>query len=334
MKDIFKNKSILVTGGTGSFGKSFIRKILKNYKPKKLVVLSRDELKQYELSKEITEVEFPCIRYFLGDIRDSNRMLRALSGIDIVVHAAAMKHVSAAEYNPTECIATNIIGAQNIIESAISNQVQQVIALSTDKAANPINLYGATKLCSDKLFISANNLSGKVKTRFSIVRYGNVIGSRGSVIPFFKDLINRGEKKLPLTHIEMTRFVISLEQGVDFVVNSLIKMNGGEIFVPKIKSIRILDLIDCMAGKNNYHIIGMRPGEKLHEIMIPKEESISCIEFKDYFVIPPLFSWWNAKELKKNISDFGKKVDKDFEYNSSNKSLIMSKKDIKNLVLR
>ena len=247
------------------------------------------------------------IRYFIGDVRDRNRMHRALLDVDIVVHAAAMKHVPASEYNPTECIATNVIGAQNVIDAAIFNKVKLVLALSTDKAANPINLYGASKLCSDKLFVAANNLAGKNKTKFSVVRYGNVIGSRGSVIPYFKKLISKGETKLPLTHLNMTRFVISLQSGVDFVISSLKLMNGGEIFIPKIKSIKILDLIESMVGRNNYDIIGVRPGEKLHEVMIPREESLNCIELDKYYVILPQFSWWNIKKLKTYLSKYGQK---------------------------
>ena len=332
-KNIFKDQSILVTGGTGSFGKCFIGTVIKKFSPKKLVVLSRDELKQYKLSQEINEKKYPCIRYFLGDVRDKDRINRAFSGIDIVIHAAAMKHVPAAEYNPTECIATNILGAQNIIDAAISNNVKLVLALSTDKAANPINLYGASKLCSDKLFIAANNLAGKHKTRFSIVRYGNVIGSRGSVIPYFKELIARGQKKLPLTHQNMTRFIISLQDGVNFVINRLIDMKGGEIFVPKIRSLRIIDLIEVMAGKGNFDVVGTRPGEKLHEVMIPKEESFNCIELEDFYVIPPTFSWWNKKELEKNLIKSGKIVNKEYEFNSGNKDLLLSKKEIKDLLM-
>ena len=331
-KNIFKDQSILVTGGTGSFGKCFIRTIIKKFSPKKLVVLSRDELKQYKLSQEISEKKYPCIRYFLGDVRDKDRIYRAFSGIDIVIHAAAMKHVPAAEYNPTECIATNILGAQNIIDAAISNNVKLVLALSTDKAANPINLYGASKLCSDKLFIAANNLVGKHKTRFSIVRYGNVIGSRGSVIPYFKELIAGGKKKLPLTHQNMTRFIISLQDGVNFVIKRLIDMKGGEIFIPKIRSLRIIDLIEVMVGKGNFDIIGTRPGEKLHEIMIPKEESLNCIELKDFYIIPPTFSWWNKKELENKLVKSGKTINIEYEHNSGNKDLLLSKKEIKNLL--
>ena len=267
-----KNKSILITGGTGSFGEKCIGVLLKKYKPKKVVVFSRDELKQYELSKKYDEAKFP-IRYFIGDVRDKSRLYRACYNIDFVVHAAAMKRVTAAEYNPNECIETNIIGAQNLIDAAIDNNVKKVIALSTDKAANPVNLYGATKLCSDKLFVSANNLVGEKHTRFAVVRYGNVFSSRGSVIPFFKELIKKGVKKLPVTDKNMTRFVITLEQGVNFVIQELLNFAGGEIFVPKLSSIKIVDLVEAMFKKNQYDIIGIRPGEKLHEVMIPKEEA-------------------------------------------------------------
>jgi len=282
------NKNILITGGTGSFGSKFIELVLKKYKPNKLVIFSRDEQKQYEMSQYLSEEKYPNLRYFIGDVRDKNRLERACANIDFIIHAAAMKHVTSSEYNPTECIATNIHGAQNVIDAAISNNVKKVIALSTDKAASPINLYGATKLCSDKLFIAANNLSGKHNTRFSVVRYGNVINSRGSVIPHFRKLLLEGEKILPITDINMTRFVISLDQGVNFVLNSLSIMSGGEIFIPKIPSIKIIDLITCMAGAGQYTEIGIRPGEKLHEIMIPREESLNCIDMKDYYIIQPV----------------------------------------------
>ena len=327
----FSEKKILVTGGTGTFGKKFIEVLLKKYPPKRLVVFSRDEQKQYNMSKEFPEEKFKCLRYFLGDVRDKVRVERALNNIDIVIHAAAMKHVPAAEYNPTECIATNIIGAQNIIDAAISNGVKKVLALSTDKAANPINLYGASKLCADKLFIAANNLSGEPLTRFSIVRYGNVLGSRGSVIPYFKKLLANGEKKLPLTDPEMTRFFIKLNEGIDFVIRSLSTMNGGEIFVPKIKSIRIVDLINFLAGSNNYYITGVRAGEKLHEIMIPKEEARLCIDMNSYYIIRPVFKWWNTNHLDEKLS-LGKIVGKEFEYISSNRSLLMDEKEIKKIL--
>jgi UDP-N-acetylglucosamine 4,6-dehydratase/5-epimerase len=326
------NKNILITGGTGSFGSKFIELVLKKYKPKKLVVFSRDEQKQYEMSQYLSEEKYPNIRYFIGDVRDKSRLERACANIDFIIHAAAMKHVTAAEYNPTECIATNIYGAQNIIDAAISNNVKKVIALSTDKAASPINLYGATKLCSDKLFISANNLSGKHETRFSVVRYGNVINSRGSVIPHFKKLLKEGAKQLPITDTNMTRFVISLDQGITFVLNSLFNMSGGEIFVPKIPSINIIDLANCMAGDGKYYEVGIRPGEKLHEVMIPKEESLNCIDMKEYYIIQPMFSWWNTENLQLFIGSKGKKVSKSFEYSSHNNESFLTISDIKNIL--
>ena len=331
MKNIFNKKSILITGATGYFGAHCLEKILLGSKPKKVGVFSREELKQYQLSQKFNENDFP-VRYFLGDIRDRDRLIRACANIDIIIHAAAMKQVPAAEYNPTECIATNISGAQNLIDASIINEVEKVIALSTDKAANPINLYGATKLCSDKLFVAANNLVGKRKTRFSIVRYGNVLGSRGSVIPYFKELIDKGIKKLPLTDVKMTRFVISIEDGIDFVFNSLKNMNGGEIFVPKLPSIEIKNLIIAMTDTDDFKLIGIRPGEKLHEVMIPKEESLNCIEMKDSYIIQPMLSWWDkSKSIKKNQRN-GKIIKKPFEYSSENNINFLSIKDIKNLI--
>ncbi|MDC3057468.1 UDP-N-acetylglucosamine 4,6-dehydratase (inverting) [Alphaproteobacteria bacterium] len=315
MKNFFKNKSILITGGTGSFGKKCVEKIFSSFKPKKLIIFSRDELKQFELSKKYPEHSFP-IRYFIGDVRDKTRLNRACSKVDYIIHAAAMKRVIASEYNPTECISTNIIGAQNLIDAAIDNNVKKVIALSTDKAANPVNLYGATKLCSDKLFVSANNLVGTKSTRFSIVRYGNVLGSRGSVIPLFRDLIKKGIKKLPITDINMTRFIITLDHSVNFVLDNLIKSAGGEIFVAKIPSIKITDIVECLLKKGAYEVVGIRPGEKLHEIMIPQEESRNCIEMKDKYIITPQLSWWNRKDLDKKIKKDGKKVPINFEYTS------------------
>ena len=324
-----KNKSILITGGTGSFGTSFVEHVLKNYKPKKIIVFSRDEQKQYEAANRINLKKYKNVRFFIGDVRDFERLHRAFANVDYVIHAAAMKHITSSEYNPTECIATNIQGAENIINAALENDVKKVIAISTDKAANPINLYGATKLCSDKLFIAANNLSGKYKkTSFSVVRYGNVIGSRGSVIPHYRSLLNRGVKKLPLTDPKMTRFVISLNQGVSFVLQSLSVMTGGEIFVPKIPSIRIIDLVTAMAGEGNYNIIGIRPGEKLHEVMIPKEESLNCLDMKDYYIIQPMFSWWNTDKLKKLIINKGTVVSKTFEYSSENNKDYLNIKQI------
>ncbi len=331
VKSFFKNKAILITGGTGSFGTKCAEILFSQFKPKKVIIFSRDELKQYELSKKFPETSFP-IRYFIGDVRDRERLYRACFGIDYIIHAAAMKRVTASEYNPYECISTNITGAQNIIDASIDNNVKKVIALSTDKAANPVNLYGATKLCSDKLFVSANNLVGKRKVSFSIVRYGNVISSRGSVIPLYKDLILKGIKKLPLTDDRMTRFVISLEKGVNFVLNCLTISAGGEIFVPKIPSIKIVDLIETMLKKNAYEIVGIRPGEKLHEVMIPQEEARSCIEMHDKFIIIPQLYWWDNKKLHKTIISNGKKVNQEFEYTSDKNKLWLNIKQLKKII--
>jgi len=328
------NKNILITGGTGSFGIKFVELVLKKYKPNKLVIFSRDELKQYEMAQKFSPENYPCLRYFIGDVRDKGRVLRACAGVDIIIHAAAMKHVQAAEYNPTECIATNILGAENIIDGAINNNVKKVVAISTDKAANPINLYGATKLCSDKLFVAANNLAGSHETRFSIVRYGNVLASRGSVIPYFASLLDKGEKHLPLTHVDMTRFSISLEEGVSFVMDAVKNMYGGEIFVPKLYSFKIIDLISVMAGKGNFDLIGIRPGEKLHEVMIPMEESLNCIDLGKYYIIQPMFSWWNNADYKKNIEKKGNVVDNSFEYSSDKNSNWYKEKDLKEIVKR
>ena len=326
------NKNILITGGTGSFGNKCVKTLLEAYKPNKIIIFSRDEQKQYEMSQIFSEKEYPCLRYFIGDVRDKPRLERACAGVDIIIHAAAMKHVTASEYNPTECIATNVQGAQNIINAAIYNNVTKVIAISTDKAANPINLYGATKLCSDKLFVAANNLAGKHKTRFSVVRYGNVIGSRGSVIPHFKKLISDGVDKLPITDIEMTRFVIKLQEGVDFVLKCIPNMMGGEIFIPKLPSLRIVDLVTALVGSNNYNIIGIRPGEKLHEVMIPMEESLNCIDMRSFYIIQPMFYWWNNEILKKVIGKTGISVSKSFEYSSNTNNNWHSVEDIKNLL--
>lgn len=328
----FDNKNILITGGTGSFGTKCVEILLRDFKPKRLVIFSRDELKQYEMSQIYPEKKYPCLRYFIGDVRDAERVKRASAEVDIIIHAAAMKHVIASEYNPTECIETNIHGAKNIIDASINNNIKKVIALSTDKAASPINLYGATKLCSDKLFIAANNLSGKHKTRFSVVRYGNVVNSRGSVIPYFNKLLAEGTKKLPLTDLNMTRFIITLDQGVKFVLNALNSMSGGEIFVPKIPSMKILDLITCMAGQGNYEEVGIRPGEKLHEVMIPREESLNCIDMKDHYIIQPMFSWWNTDQLKLSIGNSGKAVSKSFEYASDSNKHFLTIDDIKNIL--
>jgi UDP-N-acetylglucosamine 4,6-dehydratase len=315
---IFENKSVLVTGATGSFGRHFVAKVLASGNPRRLVVFSRDELKQFEMQQDFPETRFP-LRYFIGDVRDRERVIRACAGVDIIIHAAAMKHISAAEYNPTECIATNVIGAQNLIDAAIQNDVKQVVALSTDKAANPINLYGATKLCSDKLFVAANNLAGHHRTRFAVVRYGNVIGSRGSVIPFFKSLIREGVRTLPVTHADMTRFVITLDQGVDFVWNAIGEMAGGEVFVPKLPSVKITDLIPLMGEGLKYEVVGIRAGEKLHEIMIPLEESRNVIDLGPYYVIQPAFNWWNTEEFLDKVrkSKTARAIEEPFEYASN-----------------
>ena len=290
-------KSILVTGGTGSFGKAFTRYVVENHKPRRLVIFSRDELKQWEMAGELSMERHPCLRYFIGDVRDATRLDMAMRGVDYVVHAAALKQVPTAEYNPFECIHTNVIGAENIVQAAIRNRVQRVIALSTDKAANPINLYGASKLASDKIFVAANNLSGSPDILFAVVRYGNVIGSRGSVVPLFRDLIAKGADGLPITDERMTRFWITLAQGVQFVLSCLKLTRGGEIFVPKIASMRIADLAKAMAPQLNHKIVGIRPGEKLHEVMVTEDDSRSTVELADRYVIEPAFHWWKRRSF-------------------------------------
>ena len=324
---MFNNKTIMITGGTGSFGKHFIKKTLDLFKPKKLIVYSRDELKQYEMQKDFND---PCMRYFLGDVRDSNRLTQAMNQVDFVVHAAALKQVPAAEYNPMECIKTNIHGAENIIEAAISNSVEKVIALSTDKAASPINLYGATKLASDKLFVSANNIVGERPTRFSVVRYGNVVGSRGSVVPFFKKLVEEKKKKIPITHKDMTRFWITLDMGVDFVLKSFQRMLGGEIFVPKLPSVRIMDVAKAYAPNLEMEEVGIRPGEKLHEVMCPSDDSHLTLEFEDYFLIEPTINFFDIPfNYKTNhLGEKGEYVDYGFEYNSRSNPVFLSPEEI------
>jgi UDP-N-acetylglucosamine 4,6-dehydratase len=331
MKISLKNKNILITGGTGSFGKKCLELLFKNKSPNKVVVFSRDELKQYELSNLYPEEKYP-IRYFIGDVRDKERLNRACANIDIIIHAAAMKRVNASEYNPTECILTNVFGAQNVIDAAIDNKVKKVIALSTDKAANPVNLYGATKLCSDKLFVSANNLVGKSNTRFAVVRYGNVIASRGSVIPVFEELVNSGVKKLPITDERMTRFVITLNQGAKFVLDSITSFAGGEIFIPKLPSVKVIDIVEAILGKKSYEIIGIGAGEKLHEVMIPKEEARNCIEVNDRYIIAPQLSWWNRKSLDASIRKYGKNVPEFFEYTSDKNSKWLTIPELKKLL--
>ncbi len=316
--EFLKDKTILVTGGTGSFGKKFIRTVLERYPVKKVIVYSRDELKQFEMQQMFKNES--RLRFFIGDVRDKERLYLAFRGVDIVIHAAAIKQVPAAEYNPMECIKTNINGAENIIEASLYTNVQRVIALSTDKAANPINLYGATKLCSDKIFVAGNNLVGDRNLRFSVVRYGNVAGSRGSVVPFFRNLINNGATELPITDENMTRFWITLEQGVQFVLNNLVRMHGGEIFVPKIPSIRIVDLATAMAPNAKQNIIGIRPGEKIHEVMCPRDDFQHTIEFDKFFIIKPsiVFSNIDADFTTTALGEKGKLVEPNFEYNSFN----------------
>lgn len=311
---VFNDKSILITGGTGSFGKQYVKTLLARYKPRRLVIYSRDELKQYEMAQTFNS---EVMRYFIGDVRDEQRLVQAMQGVDYVIHAAALKQVPAAEYNPMECIKTNIHGASNVISASIAAGVEKVIALSTDKAANPINLYGATKLASDKLFVAANNMVGARKTRFAVVRYGNVVGSRGSVVPFFKKLLADGTTELPVTDLRMTRFWITLEQGVDFVLKNFARMHGGEIFVPRIPSMRITDLVEAMASGTTTKVIGIRPGEKLHEIMCPSDDSHLTLEFHDHFVIKPTIAFVNQVDLAKNaLGEEGKPVPEGFEYNS------------------
>lgn len=324
---MFDNKSILITGGTGSFGHKYTKTILERYKPKRLIILSRDELKQYEMQQKFND---PCMRYFLGDVRDGDRMEQAFRDVDYVIHAAAIKQVPAAEYNPMECIKTNIYGAENVIKAAIANKVTRVIALSTDKAANPINLYGATKLASDKLFVAANNMVGEGKTRFSVVRYGNVVGSRGSVVPFFKSLIESGATSLPITHEDMTRFWITLQDGVDFVLKNFSRMQGGEIFVPKIPSVRITELALAYGPNLKHDIIGIRPGEKLHEIMCPRDDSHHTIEFNDHYVITPSITFFGKEHNYHTnlLGEVGSMVEMGFEYNSGNNDHFLTQAEI------
>ena len=325
---MLNNKTIIITGGSGSLGNALTKKIVNNYKPKKLIIFSRDELKQSEMKKKFPENKYSYIRYFLGDVRDKSRLLEAFREVDIVIHAAALKQVPSGEYNPLELIKTNIIGAQNVIEACIQNNIKKVVALSTDKAANPVNLYGATKLASDKLFVAANNITGKIKCRFSIVRYGNVVNSRGSVIPIFKDFINRDH--FPLTDKRMTRFWITLDQGVNFVIDSLKRMQGGEIFVPKIPSVKITDVAKSMDPKKKLKLIGIRPGEKLHETMCPIDDNHLIIKFKDHYVIKPtIIIQKNINYLKNLKGEVGKKVDKNFEYISSKNEKFLTVSEIK-----
>jgi UDP-N-acetylglucosamine 4,6-dehydratase len=323
---MFNDKSILITGGTGSFGRHYVKTLLERYRPKKLIIYSRDELKQYEMAQDFPQ---DCMRYFLGDVRDRDRLIQAMNGVDCVIHAAALKQVPAAEYNPMECIKTNIHGAENVIHAALANNVEKVIALSTDKAANPINLYGATKLVSDKLFVAGNNIAGGHRTRFSVVRYGNVVGSRGSVVPFFRRQIESGCDYLPITDVGMTRFWITLQQGVDFVLRNFMRMYGGEIFVPKIPSVRVVDLARAMAPNLPHKIIGIRPGEKMHEVMCPADGSHLTLEFPDHFVIMPTIQFSSVVDFAVNrLREIGKPVAQGFEFNSSKNARFLSIEEI------
>ena len=325
---MFNNKNILITGGTGSFGKKYTEIILSKYKPNKIIIFSRDELKQYEMAQNFNA---PCMRYFIGDVRDGKRLEEAMQDVDYVIHAAALKHVPVAEYNPMECIKTNIDGAQNVISAAIKNEVEKVIALSTDKASSPINLYGATKLASDKLFVAANNMVGKRKTRFSVVRYGNVVGSRGSVVPFFKKLIDEGTKELPITDTNMTRFLITLEDGVNFVLNDFERMHGGEIFIPKIPSMKITELATALAPDLPHKIIGIRAGEKMHEVMITADDRV--IEFDSYYVITPTIRFNHKVDYNiNNLGQKGKDIGIGFEYNSLNNTQWLTNKEFLDMV--
>jgi UDP-N-acetylglucosamine 4,6-dehydratase len=307
-------KTILITGGTGSFGKECVKALLDSYQPKKIIVYSRDELKQYEMAQDYNS---PVMRYFIGDIRDRDRLSLAMRGVDYVIHSAAIKQVPIAEYNPMECIKTNINGSHNVIDAALENNIEKVIALSTDKAAIPISLYGATKLAADKLFVAANNIAGSAKTRFSVVRYGNVVGSRGSVVPFFKKLIRNGATEIPITDPRMTRFWITLKQGVDFVLKSFERMQGGEIFVPKIPSMKLIDLAEAIAPGIPHKAIGIRPGERLHEVLCPPDDSHLTIEFDDHFVIKPTIQFTQPVDFSTNpLHEKGNPVEEGFQYSS------------------
>jgi UDP-N-acetylglucosamine 4,6-dehydratase len=323
---MFDGASVLITGGTGSFGRKYVETLLARDKPRRLIIYSRDELKQYEMQQRFND---ECMRYFLGDVRDRDRLVQATAGVDYVIHAAALKQVPAAEYNPMECIKTNIHGAENVIHAALVNNVSHVIALSTDKAASPINLYGATKLVSDKLFVAANNMSGGHPTRFSAVRYGNVVGSRGSVVPLFRRMIKDGADHLPITDPRMTRFWITLQEGVDFVLTNFRRMHGGEIFVPKIPSVRVVDVATAMAPGLEQRVIGIRPGEKLHEVMCPGDDSHLTLEFADHFVICPTIRFARRVDFRTNLAgEHGVPVASGAEYHSGANSHFLTVAEI------
>ena len=309
----FNGKQVLITGGTGSFGNEFVAALTKKFKPRKLIVYSRDEMKQYEMAQRFPPEKYNFLRYFIGDVRDRNRLEMAMRDVDVVVHAAALKHVPAAEYNPFECIHTNVMGAENVVYASIRAGVKKVTALSTDKAANPVNLYGASKLASDKIFVAANSLSGTDGARFSVVRYGNVVGSRGSVVPYFRRLIAGGADRLPITDPRMTRFWITLRQGVSFVASSLEMMDGGEIFVPKIPSMKVSDLATAIDPGMKHEIVGIRPGEKLHEVMITRDDARTTFELPDRYIIAPAFPLWTQESFEPSGATA---VPEDFRYAS------------------
>ena len=327
---MFNKKNILVTGGTGSFGKKFIDVILKKYKPNKLIIFSRDELKQSEIKQMYSN--FKCLRFFIGDVRDLERLKFAFREVDYVIHAAALKQVDTAEYNPIECLKTNVYGAENVINACLVNRVKNVIALSTDKAVNPINLYGVSKLASDKLFIYSNSLSGNLKTKFSVVRYGNVVGSRGSVVEIFQKLLQQKSAFLPITDLKMTRFWITIDEGVNFVIKSFYRMLGGEIFIPIIPSIKIYDLAESMAPKLKKKIIGLRPGEKLHEVLCSIDESQLVRKLKDHYIILPSYEKnYKTKNYTNNLKEKSFKLDPNFQYSSDKNSKFLSCNEIKKI---
>lgn len=326
---VLDGASVLITGGTGSFGRAFVRRALEEHSPSRLVVYSRDELKQFELRQEFPIEKYPSLRFFIGNVRDRDRLYRALDGVDIVVHAAALKQVPAAEYNPLEAIKTNVLGAANVIDAAIDRDVKKVLALSTDKAANPVNLYGATKLCSDKLFVAANGYSGTHDTRFAVVRYGNVVGSRGSVIPYF--LAQRNTGVLTITDERMTRFLITLDRGVDMVLRGLETMVGGEIIVPKIPSVRVTDIARVVGPDCEHRVIGIRPGEKLHEVMVTEDDARLALEFPDHYIIQPTHAFWHQREY--TGSETGKPCSDGFRYASDTNDVWLSDDEIAGLIM-
>ncbi len=329
---MFNNANILITGGTGSFGKFCVKTILERFNPNKIVIFSRDELKQFDMQNELPDER---LRFFLGDVRDRARLTRALYGIDYVIHAAALKQVPALEYNPDEAIKTNIMGAENLIEACFEAKVKKVIALSTDKAVSPVNLYGATKLVADKLFSAANNIRGQHGPKFSIVRYGNVLCSRGSVIPFYQQQLANGITQLPITDPRMTRFFVTLSEAVEFVFNSFKRMHGGEIFTPKIPSFKITDLAEAMSGNRDFRNVGIRPGEKLHEVLCPKDLSSRILEFKDFYTIQPVFNLSEDFDYRQTaIGEKGQPVVEEFEYSSENNPVFLSVDEIRELLKR